>query len=133
MKVDQGKIHDHEPLEVYWMGFSRHDPAETDLSKLKSDLNWIEKKAAYGVSTHKSTEGDGYDVQLVALPHMKPVLRLINGVPAVVATIGGRSCIMFRVYVMSTDNMIGLPKVHWVNIHGIDLETGDEIVEKIAP
>ena len=114
------------------MGFSR--TTETDESKLKSDLNWIEKKVAYGATAHKhASNPEEFEVHLVALPHMKPILKLINGIPTVVATLGGRLCQMFRVYVLSSENMIGLPKVHWVNIHGIDLDTGEEIVEKISP
>ena len=114
------------------MGFSR--TTAIDESKLRSDLNWIEKKVAYGATAHKQGgNSDEFEVHLVALPHLKPILKLVDGIPVVHTQLGGRLCQMLRVYVLSSENMIGLPKVHWVNIHGIDVETGEEIVEKISP
>jgi hypothetical protein len=128
-------------MDVYWMGFSRKDPEETDERKLKSELSWIEKKVAYGASAHKHGHKDGeFEVHLVALPHLKPIMKMVPShhgsstqIPRLVASIGGRECMILRVYVLASENMIGLPTVHWVNIHGIDLETGEEIVEKIRP
>jgi len=120
------------------MGFSRTDPKEVDMSKLKSDLNWIEKKVAYGATAnrHGRTEGE-FEVHLVALPHLKPVMKMVpdagQDIPRLVGNLGGRECIIVRVYVLASENMIGLPTVHWVNIHGIDLSSGEEIVEKIKP
>ena len=140
-KSHNGKLADQDPIEVYWMGFSRKDPNETDESKLKSELNWIEKKVAYGASAHRHGHKEGeFEVTLVALPHLKPVMKMMpshhgssSNIPRLVATIGERECVILRVYVLASENMIGLPTVHWVNIHGIDLETGEEIVEKIRP
>lgn len=134
VKTSHGRIHEHEPLDVFWMGFSRTDASDLSDPSLKTELNWIEKKVAYGATANPRTGHPGeFEVHLVALPHMKPILKMIDGVPSVVATLGSRPCRMFRVYVLSSENMIGLPKVHWVNIHGVDLETGEEIVEKISP
>ncbi len=134
VKVNHGQINEKDPMDVFWMGFSRADAQPADISKLKSELNWVEKKVAYGATASPRSGHPGeYDVHLVALPHMKPVLKMVNGVPLIIGTLGGRACRMFRVYVLSSENMIGLPKVHWVNIHGVDLETGEEIVEKVSP
>ena len=142
--VYSAKIHDHkldeaEPIDVYWMGFSRKDPNETDEAKLRSDLSWLEKKMAYGATGHRldahlihSAQSD-FEVHLVAVPHLKPRLKLDEATPRLRGLIGGRMCQYLRVYVLAHENMFGLPKVAWVNIHGIDLETGEEIVEKITP
>lgn len=116
------------------MGFSRTEASDLSDPSLKSELNWIEKKVAYGASAHaRHGKADEFDVHLVALPHMKPVLKMMDGIPTIVGTLGGRQCRMFRVFASSSENMFGLPKVHFVNIHGVDLETGEEIVEKISP
>lgn len=134
--MSQGaSLNESDPIEVYWMGFSRKDPHETDMAKLRSDLIWIEKKIAYGVSAAKNkSDPSQFDVHLVALPHMKPYLKIsADGRPRVFGVIGSRQCYFLRVYVHAQENMIGLPKVLWVNIHGIDVATGEEIVEKIIP
>ena len=139
-KVHNHKLVENDPIEVYWMGYSRKEPNETDEAKLRSELGWMEKKVAYGANGHRlntqiahSAETE-FEVHLVAVPHLKPRLKLgSDDIPKLRGSIGGRQCQYLRVYVLAQENMIGLPKVIWVNIHGIDLETGEEIVEKITP
>ena len=133
-KLHGQKVDENDPIHVYWMGFSRKDPNEVDPAKLRDELSWIEKKVAYGATGHRhGNSGDEFELKLVAVPSLKAVLKLHDGRPRVTATIGGRDCVFVRVYVMAKENMIGLPTVQFVNIHGVDLETGEEIVEKISP
>jgi hypothetical protein len=133
-RTHQHRLDEHEPIEVYWMGFSRKDPHEVDPSKLRDDLNWIEKKVAYGASAHKlHGSSDEFEVKLVAVPHLKVTMKMHGDRPRLTGMIGGHQCYVTRVYVLAQENMIGLPKVIFVNIHGIDMETGEEIVEKISP
>ena len=116
------------------MGFSRKDPQEVDESKLRDELNWIEKKVAYGASAHRhNNTGDSYDVKLVAVPSLKASMKYHGDRIRMTGKVGGRECYIFRVYVMAKENFVGLPTVVFVNIHGIDIETGEEIVEKISP
>lgn len=116
------------------MGFSRKDPKEVDQSKLRDELNWIEKKVAYGASGHRhGNTGDEYELKLVAVPSLKTVMKYHGNRLRLTGTLAGRECFITRVYVMAKENMIGLPTVVFVNIHGIDVETGEEIVEKISP
>lgn len=133
-KCESGKLIAEDPIEVYWMGFSRKDPHVEDPAKLRDELSWIEKKMAYGVSAHKRGQSTAeFDIKLVAVAHLKSVLKMVGDRPRMVGQVGGRECFILRVYVSAKENMIGLPTVLWVNIHGIDVETGEEIVEKISP
>ena len=133
-RMKDHRIDEHDPVHVYWMGFSRKDPHETDPAKLRDELSWIEKKIAYGASGHKhGNTGEVYELKLVAVPSLKAFMQMHEGRPRVTANIGGRECVLVRVYVMAKENMVGLPTVQFVNIHGVDLETGEEIVEKISP
>lgn len=123
-----------DPIEVYWMGFSRKDPHEDDPAKLKDELSWMEKKIAYGASGHRHGHAGGeYEVKLVAVPSLKASMGYHGDRVRMTGLVGGRQCYIFRVYVMAKENFIGLPTVLFVNIHGIDMETGEEIVEKISP
>lgn len=133
-KVQGGSLIGSDPIEAYWMGFSRKDPHIEDPAKLRDELSWLEKKMAYGVSAHARGEStEEFDIKLVAVSHLKSVLRIDGGRPRMVGQVGGRDCYMTRVYVNAKENMIGLPTVLWVNIHGIDVKTGEEVVEKISP
>lgn len=139
--VYRARTHDNnfvesDAIEVYWMGFSRKDPHEVDPAKLRDDLNWMEKKLAYGATATKDHRGepDEFEVKLVAVPHLKVTMKKdATGRPRLYAVVGERNCFIVRVYVLAKENMIGLPKVIHVNIHGIDIETGEEIVEQITP
>ena len=116
------------------MGFSRKDPKIEDPGKLRDELSWLEKKMAYGTSAHaRGDSKDEFDIKLVAVSHLKSVLRMVGGRPRMVGMVGGRECYILRVYVNAKENMIGLPTVLWVNIHGIDVKSGQEVVEKISP
>jgi hypothetical protein len=121
-----------EAIEVYWMGFSRKDP-HASLDKLRDELSWIEKKIAYGATAHRHGHvGDEYEVKLVAVPSLKTVMKYHGDRVRLTGTLGGRTSYITRVYVMAKENFVGLPTVIFVNIHGIDIETGEEIVEKIS-
>jgi hypothetical protein len=133
-KSQHNKITESDPIEVYWMGFSRKDPHEKSPSKLRDELNWIEKKVAYGATGHyHGHKGEEYEIKLVAVPSLKTVMKFHGDRIRLTGHIGGRDCFITRVYVMAKENFVGLPTVIFVNIHGIDIETGEEIVEKISP
>ena len=109
-------------VDVYWMDISRRGGGPP----VRSELTWLEKTMAYGASV------DGDSVRLVALPHLESVLA--PGTPVrLVGTVGRRRCFLLRAYVRATENLIGPPTVQWVNVHGIDCATGEEIVEKRVP
>jgi hypothetical protein len=98
----------------------------------RSDLNMIEKRMAYGV---KWTSGDApgtFNLTLVALKSKEVVLQLVDGSsPKAITSINGRKSYMTRVWVELKQRMIGVPKVVYIIVKGIDVETGEEIEEKI--
>ena len=132
-RTEHHKFIEADAIEVYWMGFSRKDP-HTTADKLRDELSWIEKKIAYGASAHRhGHNGEEYEIKLVAVPSLKTVMKYHGDRVRLTGTLDGRTCFITRVYVMAKENFVGLPTVIFVNIHGIDVETGEEIVEKISP
>ena len=115
-------------VEAFWQRLDDYpDEAVTDLDALKKDLGWLERKLAYGVSTDKKTG----DVSVVPVPSMR--LKLVQdeqGLWKCQGVLDGRLCSLLRIYVSASDTAM-LPLVHFVNIHGIDVQTGQEIVQKI--
>ncbi len=116
---------------------------------LREELGRFELYWAWGTSVvNEKYEKDKVvpQVRFTALEaHMKHPLRprieifdASNGsatrIPRLVATLNGRECVIFRAHVHATENPFPfVPTVNWVNIHGIDIWTGQEIVVTIKP
>jgi hypothetical protein len=125
-----------DPLEVFWMDFACHPETEVDEKKLKSPLNFIEKYLAYGFHCSPLETEDQYLLNPRARPEICIKLMSSPEEPEVYrckTVIGDREAYLCRIYVQAKENLIGIPSVQWVNIHGLDVETGEEIFEKILP
>ena len=75
-----------------------------------------------------------FEVHLVALP--SKTLQLVVdrfGKFRLLGTLGGRLCFLLRVYVHARERSFGLPTVEFLNVHGLSIDEGHEIVEKIKP
>ncbi len=71
---------------------------------------------------------------LVALPEKEVVLVLgPDGQVYARAVINGRVCKMQRVFVHAIDRWVGTPKVEFVELWGVDVATGEEVVERMIP
>lgn len=124
-----------KPIDAYWLDI---DPAYVEKNRKKGkmhdrdELNMIEKKMAYGVSWEPIAEEEGaYTMTLVALPKRKGIFKLVDGIPKALMEINGQQCYLQSIYVESKQGMIGLPKVVYVIIKGISIETGEPQEEKI--
>jgi hypothetical protein len=133
--IDPGtnKLKLEKPIDVYWLDL---DPAYVEKNRKngklhdRDELNMIEKKMAYGVSW-TPMEDDAFDLALVALPKKKCTLKLADGKPRTIMEINGQQCYLTNIYVESKPSMIGLPKVVYVLIKGVSIESGEPQEEKI--
>lgn len=115
------------PCEAFWWDLSTVPrPAHN-----RAELIWLEKKFAYGVSAKKVSNSE-FSLTLVALKSRQAVLQRTSNGPRAMMEISGRNCALYRIYVHAVE-AIPMPKVQFVNIHGVDLSTGVEVVEKIIP
>eukprot|EP00746_Dinoflagellata_sp_MGD_P008381 gnl/MRDRNA2_/MRDRNA2_116774_c0_seq1.p1 gnl/MRDRNA2_/MRDRNA2_116774_c0~~gnl/MRDRNA2_/MRDRNA2_116774_c0_seq1.p1 ORF type:complete len:942 (+),score=239.42 gnl/MRDRNA2_/MRDRNA2_116774_c0_seq1:79-2904(+) len=117
----------NQPCEAFWWDLSSVPrPAHN-----RAELIWLEKKFAYGVTAKKISDSE-FRLTLVALKSRLVTLQRGPGGPCAMASISGRTCALYRIFVMAVE-AIPMPKVKYVNIHGVDLETGNEVVEKVLP
>jgi hypothetical protein len=127
----------YDTILPYWLEI---DPAYVAKNRLagkkddRSELNYIEKQIAYGVSTKPSTDPRNRFpvVSLVALPNI--VAHLVtcsDNIPRLRMVIGGKLAYLRRVYVESSESWVGLPKVLYVELFGVDL-TGVDVYERIV-
>lgn len=126
------------PVIVYWLDL---DPEYVKANRAKGimtdreELNMIEKKFAYGLSSEPVAGKPGtYKVILVAFKD-RPVIVSFdkeNNKLQCEMQIKGEMCQLGKVFIDATDRMIGLPKVNHVDVSGINSK-GEFVTERIIP
>ncbi len=119
-----GKFDPKQPVVAYWIMLA--DKGQ------RQELNWIEKKKAYGFDIKPAPSGEGYQMTVVPAPE-RPISVTKEG-EAVHAEmeIDGQPAILQKLYINSTDGWTG-PKVHYIELHGLDKKTQEKRYEKIVP
>lgn len=114
-----------EPVHPYWIRY-------TEGSK-KEDLNYIQRKFAYGVNA-KALGNGKFDIRFVS--YKKFPLTLMKGTDGkyhIFATISQRQFIVNRIYVKIEGGSFWVPNVRYVEFKGTDPATGKEVTERFKP
>mmetsp|Transcript_7307 Transcript_7307/g.14563 ORF Transcript_7307/g.14563 Transcript_7307/m.14563 type:complete len:175 (-) Transcript_7307:114-638(-) len=121
-----GKLDPSEPVKVYWILYAR-DPI------VEEGLTLIERNTAYGSKTVESKEKPGhYIVTLSALPEKQiHVFQDEAGVVHAITKIDGVDKELLHVFVTTTTNMIGIPKVKHIDIKGRGEDGGLSVERKM--
>jgi len=127
-----------KPIDVYWLDI---DPEYVKANRAKGiqtdrcELNYIDTTMAYGLSFEESKKTSGeYIIKLVSVPD-RPVRLFVNSTSHAAfgtLTINKKECRLRKIYVMVTDSWIGLPKVEYIELYGVDLATGEQQIERLA-
>lgn len=122
--ISPGKLDPEKPIHVYWLN-------QTDRPGTTDELSYIQEKLAYGY-TSRLLGANRWEVSLVAFPQRKLLLEKTDeGEFRGRITIGGRQAVLKKIFVQADpDNSL---KVRWVDVFGIDMETGKEVKERIKP
>ena len=122
---DSGKPDADEPVKVYWIKYAERGQ--------KEDLNFIQRKFAYGLTSKPLTNG-GYDLRFVS--YKKFPLTLLKGTDGkyhIFAFISQKQVILKSVFVLVEGGSFWLPNIVYVEIKGTDPKTGREMVERFKP
>ncbi|MDR1194907.1 MAG: DUF4833 domain-containing protein [Endomicrobium sp.] len=117
-----GQINVKKPIDYYWLLHASDGSRE--------EITTFQKKA-YGFSV-KYNEAGYFDMQMKAVEDRKLKVSLIDGEPKAEILINGKNAYLSKIYIDSTDNFMGIPKVNYYTLTGNDIETGDEVEEKVA-
>ena len=120
-----GKINEDEPVHPYWIRY--HDKGE------KADLNFIQRKFAYGV-TSKPLGNGKFDIRFVS--YKKFPLTLMKGSDGkyhIFATISQHQLIVNRIFLRIEGGSFWVPNVRFVEFKGTDPATGKEVTERFKP
>ena len=119
-----GKLDPKEPVIAYWIMLAKDGK--------RQKLNWIEKKKAYGFTIKPDPSVNGYKMTLVAAPDRKITVKKEKDVVRAEAVIDGRPAVLEKMYINASGGLTG-PKVHYIEVYGKDLQTGEQRREKMVP
>jgi len=97
----------------------------------REELNWIEKKKAYGFSIKPDPSVNGYKMTMVAVPQGQITVKKDGDAVRAELVIDGRPAVLEKIYINATDGLLW-PKVHYIELYGKDLKTGEKRYQKIV-
>ncbi len=119
-----GELDSQEPVIAYWVMLAEDGRRE--------GLSWLERQKAYGFTVARDPAGNGYTLTIAALPDRKMTVSKTGGAARAELVIDGHQAAVEKVFVEASSGMFG-PKVKYVELSGKDVETGQELTEKILP
>lgn len=134
------KLHPTMAVDAHWLDL---DPVYQSKNRAKGkqddrdELNFIDKWQAYGVKVENVTAHKA-DLQFVALPKKTTTLHLEkcgdgSFVPLVKCQINlVDNAILERIWVEVTENWLGVPTVHHVDLFGVK-PNGEPVTERVKP
>ena len=120
---ENGDAPDSKPVRAYWILVNGQ----------KEDLNAIQKRLAYGITSQEKLGENKYRIIVVALKDRKILIEKSAEGYRATALISGKESILEKVYVKSEERMLGLPKVHYVDLFGRAVQTDASVKERIIP
>jgi hypothetical protein len=119
-----GELDPKEPVIAYWVRLA------TDGRREK--LSWIENKMAYGFTIKPDPSVNGYKMTLVAAPEKQITVKKEKDAVHAEAVVDGHPSVLEKMYINASDGLTG-PKVHYIEVYGKDLQTGEKRREKMVP
>jgi len=122
-----GQFQKDQPIDVYWLRFSEYGQ--------RQDLNYLQRTLAYGVNARMAESSNEYIFYLVSYAQRKFRLKKnAQGRPVAVMMLNGKEVYLKRVFIDLEPTLFGLkPNIHFVEIFGIEVQTGRMAYEKFVP
>jgi len=121
-RIVNGQIDQKDPIDSYWMMYAKDGKRE--------EIGSFEKKA-YGFKIAYDGANNLFNLTLNAVEDRNIKLFMRDGSPVAQITINDRQAFLKKVYVFAKSGFLGVPKVVYYTLYGIDIETGQEISEQI--
>ncbi len=117
-----GRLDPNQPAEAFWRRF--------DEQGQRRSLNFFERIFAFGLSTRALPDGR-YGARIAGYRAREAIIDLDDkGEPRALLPVGPRMVRVVYAYAMADD--VGfIPKIHYVDVHGFDIATGEAIRERI--
>ncbi len=113
-----------KPIDVYWRRYGSTGE--------RSELTWLQRNFAFGYNSKKDHTGEGYWITLTAYDGRRiHIEKLSDGKWGATMTVNGKYCRLKNVWVYA-DESGSWPKVIHVDLHGINMVSGKEEIERIV-
>ena len=119
-----GKLDPAEPVIAYYVMLAEDGR--------RKELNWIEKKMAYGFDIKPDPSVSGYTMTMVAAPQRPITVKKLGGAVRAELVIDGRPAVVEKMYINASDGL-AWPQVHYIELYGKDLQTAENRFERIMP
>jgi hypothetical protein len=125
MRDKNGNLDPENPVHVYWLSYSQDSS--------RNELNYIQRKLAYGVQVYPTDKKNEFDISLVSYKKKRiHIFKNEKGEMQANMMINGKMARFRNVYVEIAKNFF-IPEIAYVEVFGEDLTTGKEVYEKIIP
>ena len=120
-----GKPDAEAPLDIYWIKYAEKGQ--------KEDLNYIQRKFAYGVSSKKITD-EQFDLRFVSYKKLPMLLKKAeDNKYHIFVTADQKQIMLNRIFVRVEGGSFWLPNIVYVELKGIEQSTGKEITHRFKP
>ena len=119
-----GKLDPKEPVIAYWALLAEDGRREK--------LSYIQKKMAYGFTIKPDPSVNGYKMALVAAPEKQIIVKKEKDAVHAEVIMNGRPVVLEKLHIHASDGLTG-PKVHYIDVYGKDLQTGEQRRERMVP
>ena len=125
--ANNGQFQKNNPVIIYWK--------RSDKNGQKEGLNYLQRTRAYGIKHHPSGHANEYLFHLIAYPQRNFLLKNDDcGHPAVLLTLAGKEAYVKRIFIALEPTRFGLiPTIYYIEIFGVDVQTGEAAYEKLKP
>jgi hypothetical protein len=118
-----GGLDPQAPVEVFWR---RYD----DDNGRRRELSFFERVFAFGVST-QPVPPSRYSARIAGYRERDAVIEVgADGKPRALMTSGQRTFRVVYAYAQAEERRI-IPKIHYIDIHGIDVASGEAVRERV--
>ncbi|GAA4805561.1 hypothetical protein GCM10023231_38410 [Olivibacter ginsenosidimutans] len=127
LNIDKdGKLDLSNPIHAFWIRYPE--------GGVKKDLNFIQRKFAYGINTKKLSDGS-YDVRSVAYNKLPMRLKKdVKGVFRIYATINNKEAILERIFIRIGDGgTFWNPDVKYIELKGVEVDSGKKTLMRFKP
>ena len=122
--VADGKLDPDEPVIAYYIMLAEDGR--------RKELNWIEKKMAYGFNIRPDPSVSGYELTMVAAPQRSITVKQEGSAFRAELLINGRPAVLEKIYINASDGPIW-PTVHYIELYGRDTQTAEHRFERVRP
>jgi len=123
VNLKDGKPDPQKPVHVFWIRYSEKGQVQ--------ELSDVQRSLAYGIQSEQMSDGT-YVLNLVSYKKFKFHLRpSANGGFSAFATINQRPAILSRIFIKIVGGTQMSPKIEYVQISGLDVQTGKPVSEKV--